>query len=238
MRLLLKELMKHIKFQAHRLPVWALLIITVTAIIFVPSMSRTGSTFSSAMAINKPRTINKTMQNIVSRVFNNAMRQTSAKLGSAILLDANSGAVLALASAGSSIDGTNVATSAWQPGSALKPLLIAAALNERAISPKASYYEPGYRRVDDRLFMNAEFLPPAKRSVQDILTYSLNTGAIYILETLGGGSINDKARNTWYSYLTNRYHFGQAGSGVRAPSGGQNLNLQYASMAFGTDITV
>lgn len=59
---------------------------------------------------------------------------------------------------------------------------------------------------------------------------------------MGGGQINQKARTTWYDYLTNHYQFGKPtgieqsyeGSGtVPDPIKGFGLNIQYANMTFG-----
>lgn len=90
--------------------------------------------------------------------------------------------------------------------------------------------------------------PAAQMTLQDILSYSLNTGAVFLLEQLGGANtMNEQARIRWHDYLTNRYHFGQVDpillpgektGYVSPPSGGHDIGLRYANSAFGIGLTV
>jgi cell division protein FtsI/penicillin-binding protein 2 len=63
---------------------------------------------------------------------------------------------------------------------------------------------------------------------------------------MGGGEINEKARKTWYDYMTNHYHFGkptgveqgyEAGGTVPDPVEGYGLAIQYANTSFGQGMT-
>jgi cell division protein FtsI/penicillin-binding protein 2 len=129
----------------------------------------------------------------------------------------------------------------------MKPLLMAAALNEGTVTQQTKYYDQGYVQIKGRVFTNAINYPPQTRSVQDILSYSLNTGGVYLLKSLGDGSINKQAQDTWYNYLTNHYNFGhetgielpdESSGEVRPPSGGRFIETQYAGSAFGVGLTV
>ena len=64
---------------------------------------------------------------------------------------------------------------------------------------------------------------------------------------LGGGSINEQARNKWHDYLTNHYFLGQktgveqgyeAPGVVPDPNEGYGLNIRYANTAFGQGLTI
>ena len=46
-------------------------------------------------------------------------------------------------------------------------------------------------------------------TMQDIISKSLNTGAVYMLKSLGGGGLNEQSRTTFYKYLTDKYRFGK-----------------------------
>lgn len=206
----------------------------------------------------KTQAIDAVMQKTVRDNLYKTLLSTSSKRATALVLDANTGALKAmvnLVNPDSSIcqksdscdPAQNIAVAPWEPGSALKPLLIAAALSQKAISVNDTYYDSGYARVKDRGFTNAEFFEPQTMTIQDVLTKSLNTGAIHVLKSLGDGTINQQARSTWYDYLTQRYNFGdstrsgipgEAAGEVRLPSGGRHIETQYASMAFGVGLTV
>ncbi len=67
---------------------------------------------------------------------------------------------------------------------------------------------------------------------------------------MGGGSINQKARDTWHDYMANRYGFGKptgieqgsadyesAGLVPKPDDNGAGINLTYANTAFGQAMT-
>ena len=43
----------------------------------------------------------------------------------------------------------------------------------------------------------------------DVLHYSLNTGVVFILQQMGGGKVNLRARNKLYNYFHDQYRFGK-----------------------------
>lgn len=64
---------------------------------------------------------------------------------------------------------------------------------------------------------------------------------------MGGGKVNEKARNTWHDYLVNKYRFTQktgieqgyeAEGVVPDPNDGFGLNVQFANTSFGQGMTV
>ena len=200
-------------------------------------------------------TIDPAEQQLAESSLRQGLAGSSAKRGSVILLDANSGAIKAMAAINTGAacakdsrgPDLHSALGPWEPGSVMKPLLIGVALDTGTISADSSYFDPGAVRIKDRIYTNADNYPPGIMTIQDILTKSLNTGAIHVLKTLGHGSINSQARQAWYGYLTGHYRFGrptgvelageQPGS-IRPPDGGRQLETQYAAMSFGVGLTV
>lgn len=77
-----------------------------------------------------------------------------------------------------------------------------------------------------------------------VITNSANTGAIHVLEQLGGGDINAKAKQKLYEDFANKYHFGQLRGieqtgetkGYLAPAKGSS-DIRYANMTFGQGIS-
>lgn len=205
-------------------------------------------------------TIDIGMQRMVEDVLKSGVESRHAKKGSAIIMDINTGAIKAMANyptydpnqynkvTDSSVF-TNIATSgAWEPGSVMKPLLMGAAFTEGTLNPGSSYSDAGFVQIADRKISNSIPWGARTMTMQDIISKSLNTGAVYMLKSLGGGNdVNEKARTTWYKYLTEHYHFGQK-SGVEiagdadgvviGPNDGDATDVRYANMAFGQGITV
>jgi cell division protein FtsI/penicillin-binding protein 2 len=129
----------------------------------------------------------------------------------------------------------------------MKPLIVSAAFTEKAATPETSYFNPGYITVRDRTITDSTQWGAQTMSFRDIINKSLNTGAVFVLKTLGGGSINDRARNIWYDYLTKHYFFaqntgiqqsGEAAGYVPDPNEGEGLEVRYANMSFGQGLTV
>ncbi len=80
----------------------------------------------------------------------------------------------------------------------------------------------------------------------DVLQKSLNTGVVYVLRQMGGGSINRDAREKLREYFVNRFYLGQktgydlGGEGVGVIAGvntGAGDNVRYANMTFGQGMT-
>ena len=137
---------------------------------------------------------------------------------------------------------------AFEPGSVVKTLTTAAALDTGAVTENASYFDPGEYEIDGFKIENVvEVAGSGTRSISDILRFSLNTGATYLLMQMGGGEINQQARETWHRYMTDRYGFGSQtgieqgfeGTGlIPDPNDGFGLDLQFANTTFGQGMTV
>lgn len=141
----------------------------------------------------------------------------------------------------------DIVASPLEIGSIMKPLTMAAALDAGVIGRESTFNDPDRYVIDGSTIINVEESSGGgTRSMEDILRLSLNTGATWLLKQLGGGEVNDQARNTWHQYLTQRYRFDKA-TGVEQgyevagvipdPNQGFGLNIQYANTAFGQGMT-
>lgn len=205
-------------------------------------------------------TIDIGMQKKLENILKQHIPYVGSKSGSAIIMDPYTGAIKAMANYPSynpaeffkvkdaSLFTNPAVSSPLEVGSIMKTLTVAAGLNEKVIGANTTYYDPARWDIDGSTIKNVEEDGgAATRSIADILQYSLNTGAVYVLMQLGGGQVNDQARNTWNDYLVNHYHFGQktgieqgyeADGYVPDPNDGYGLNLQYANTAFGQGISI
>jgi cell division protein FtsI (penicillin-binding protein 3) len=199
-------------------------------------------------------TIDISMQKGLENILAQGLQKVKSPSGSALVIDPNSGAILAMANWPSFdpahyFDVTDPAvfndpaiSSALEPGSVMKILTVSAALNQGVINPDTTYHDSGAVTVDGFTIKNVHPIPSDPVSIGDVLRYSLNTGAIYTLKQMGGGDLNQKGRQVWHDYMTNHYQLGKptgidlpnegAGS-VPDPDNGYSLNLQYANTSFG-----
>lgn len=204
-------------------------------------------------------TIDVSMQRQLEDILKAGLDAAKSGSGSALILDPNTGAVKAMANypayspaeyfkvEDASIFTNAAVSSPLEVGSIMKPLTIAAALDQSAITAHTTYFDPGYVVVDNARITNVEEVGGSgTRSMVDILQMSLNTGAVFALKQMGGGEINEKARLAWHDYLTNRYQFGklthieqgyEAGGMIPDPKEGYGLAIQFANTAFGQGLT-
>ena len=203
--------------------------------------------------------IDISMQKMAEDAIAEGVSRTQSKYGSAIILDPNTGEIKAMAnlptydpSNYSIVKDQNIfnnksVTGAWEPGSVIKPLTLAAAFNEGKLNKNSSYYDSGSVQIDDRVVTNSMNWGARSMNMTDLLSKSLNTGAVYVLKSLGGGSLNSESRNTWYNYLTDNFQFAkltnieQSGENpgvVSDPNKGYGLNVRYGNMSFGQGFTV
>lgn len=129
----------------------------------------------------------------------------------------------------------------------MKPLTAAAAINIGVVSPNTSYYDPSFYKIDDATVRNIEEDGgAAQRTVTDVVKYSLNTGASWLLMQMGGGQINEQARTRWNDYMVNHFQFGkqtgieqgfEAEGTIPDPIDGYGLNITYANTSFGQGMT-
>lgn len=128
-------------------------------------------------------------------LFETAKEQES-ESGSIIVLEPNTGRILALAnypnfnpnnySKYSLSSFTNPAIqSVYEPGSTFKVLTVAAGLNAGKITPETSYNDTGVVEVDKQKIRNWDLKAHGIQTVADILAKSLNTGVVFIEKLLG-----------------------------------------------------
>lgn len=204
-------------------------------------------------------TINLGMQKQLENILKAGLDHAGSNSGSAIIIDPNSGAIKAMASLPSydpakysevidaNLFNSAAVSSPLEVGSIMKTLTISAALDLGLVTPDTTYADPSAWKIDGQTIKNVEEDGgPAQRSMRQLLDLSLNTGATWLLMQMGGGEVNQKARNTWHDYLTNHYMFGkmtgieqgyEAEGYVPSPSDGYALNLTYANTAFGQAMT-
>jgi cell division protein FtsI/penicillin-binding protein 2 len=146
------------------------------------------------------------------------------KGATAIVMNPRNSQVLAMAnwppvdledlSGASSEDLLNRATGfTYEPGSTFKAFTVAAALQEKEVTPATSFYLPSQLHVADRIIEDAEARPPVTLTVAQILAQSSNVGAATIGLELGA---------TRFSKWIDRFGFGRP-TGVQLPSEEQGL---------------
>lgn len=206
-------------------------------------------------------TIDMAMQAQMERILKAQAEKTRSELLSAVIMDPNTGEIKAIAnyptydpSKLGEVDDPKVYQNAAvshpiEPGSIMKPLTTAAALDQGVISPNTSYYDPAAITLNGYTITNIEEDGGARtQTVASTLALSLNTGVTWMLKQMGGGEVNAKAIQAWHEYMANRFLFsaktgveqGYEASGYVPPANPKQpaIALRYANTSFGQGVTI
>ena len=91
-------------------------------------------------------------------------------------------------------------TSPYEPGSVFKPITMAIALDDQAVTPQTSFNDPGVLKVDEFEIKNVSAKCTGRVDMTKILAQSCNTGIGRVVQKIG--------RNLFYSYLK-KFNFGE-----------------------------
>jgi cell division protein FtsI (penicillin-binding protein 3) len=147
-------------------------------------------------------TIDLVAQTAADRELAAAITKERATSGSILVIDPADGSIRALASAPTYDPGAvRVADPeslrdraiAWpyEPGSTMKAITIASALNEHVVKPTDTYTDVGYAIVGGRRLNNALGKAYGPTTVTQILERSLNAGAAWVGQKLGAQRLSD-----------------------------------------------
>ena len=163
-------------------------------------------------------TLDNTLQANAQSVLQRTVRQWGAKAASAVVLDPNTGEVLAMASEPgfdanrfpeTAEDATRnrAVTDTYEPGSTLKVVTVAAALSEGLVAPSTPFTLSPNIHVADRVIHEAHRTRTERMTVAEILSRSSNVGTITLAQLLGRSRLE-----TWIE----RFGFGKK-TGVDFP---------------------
>lgn len=137
--------------------------------------------------------LDRSLQFEVERTLVDQVAATGARSGAAVVTDPTTGDILAMASArvGEQEGQAELApdnkalTEVFEPGSVLKVVTIAAALEEGVITPDTILTVPDTIEIAGRRYTDHAPHPTGPWSITDILTASSNVGTILVAQMLG-----------------------------------------------------
>ncbi len=191
--------------------------------------------------------IDRRIQYLAYRELKHMLLESGASSGSVVVLDVATGEVLAMANLPSfnpnAVDGRNrdarrnrAVTDLIEPGSTMKPLTVAAALEANAVTPTTRFdTNPGwiangrYRTTDHRNY--------GVLDVTGIITKSSNVGAAKLAKLVPDQDFYDLVRRFGYGSSTGSGFPGEASGLFPAPSRWSGTTKQTMSYGYGLSVT-
>lgn len=218
--------------------------------------------------INKPAkhgdnlvlTIDRSVQSYAEQALQRGLERTGAERGSVLVMDPQTGAVMAMANLPTydpsqygktsdiSLFNNPIISVPYEPGSNIKMLTMVAGIDRGVVDPNSTYNNTDYIQVEDRTITNATKGQTGTITMQHALNYSLNTGFVTVVRRLGdGNTITLEARKTLYEYFHDRFGLGKLTGvelsgevpGIVVPPDDPNgAAVRYSNMSFGQGMDV
>ena len=199
--------------------------------------------------------IDRNIQSKVEQSLVAAIQKTGAKNASALVMDPNTGKVMAMANfptynpaeyfkvTDAATFNNSAISGPYEPGSTVKIFTMATGIDKNVVKPNDTFVNTDFITVGDRVISNATKGKTGTITFQTALQWSLNTGFVTIAQRLGNGSqINESARQTMYQYFHDRFRLGEptgielaneASGTVISPDDDMGNEVRYSNMSFG-----
>lgn len=193
-------------------------------------------------------TIDLAIQNAVERELAAVVEREKSPGGAVVVLDPKDGAVLAIASS-PTYDPASVGSAngealrdraiswTYEPGSTMKAITIAAALDKGVVTPATSYQDVGYAVIGGRTLCNAQCKVYGPTTVTQILARSQNAGAVFVASKLGAADLNAYLRSFGFGQRTGIDLAAETGGIVRPLAEWYPVDLGTISFGQGLSIT-
>ena len=191
-------------------------------------------------------TIDANIQYWVEQGLANTVRQMDADGGTVIVMDPQTGAIMAMASLpsfdpnqygdatlGSFVD--PAVSSTYDPGSVMKAMTMAMGINSGVITPDSTYDDTGSSTVDGITLHNWDESAHGTINMTQVLQYSANTGAIWAARHIGSDRFTSYLRDFGF-LLPTGIDLPDEAAGSRDTSSAADLIM--AENAFGESIAV
>jgi len=193
-------------------------------------------------------TIDIEYQVILEEEIADAVNRSNAKSGMGVLMDPNTGEVLAMANypafnpnnirnSSSEIRRNRVIADQFEPGSIYKFIPASAALENNILSPSSKIFcENGHWKVHDRIIHDTK--EHGWLTLEEVIIYSSNIGAGKIAEQVGNQTIYDISREFGFGEPTAIGLWGESGGLLKTPKDWSSVGFTQLAMGHGVTVTL
>jgi len=200
-------------------------------------------------------TLDRSIQFFVNNALKRAVSAYSADHASAIVMNPNTGAIIAMASyPGFDPNNYNQITDPkilnnpnifdqYEPGSIFKPITMASALDLKSVTANSTYVDNGQRMIKGwpKPISNSDYSTKGAHgltTMSGILENSLNTGAIFVMESMGSQVFADYVKRFGFGERTGIELEGEAKGDIANINTTRIKEINAATASFGQGITV
>lgn len=193
-------------------------------------------------------TIEPSVQQNLETVVRGIREKWNSDRAGGIVMDPNTGEILAMANDnGFDLNQTRsvsdisqfsnpLVESVFEVGSIMKPVIMAIAIDQGAVTPSTTYFDQGFVKVANRTIYNFDKRGRGQANMQTVLNQSLNTGMVFTMQHMNKSAF----RSQWLSF-----GFGQK-TGIDLPAEAtglvSNLNtnrdVEFANVSFGQGVAI
>jgi len=192
-------------------------------------------------------TLDKNIQYQACNLLVKYIQKYNAESGSVIIINPQNGEVMALCGEPAfdpNIYGTEeiqhfinpVVSTEYEPGSIFKPITMAVALDVGAVTPWTTYVDKGQVLVDKYVIKNADGKAHGVNNMIDVLDKSLNTGAIFVVQSAGAEKFRQYVSRFGFGKLTGIELAGEVDGDIGLLE--KNSDIYTFTASFGQGITV
>ena len=197
-------------------------------------------------------TIDRRMQLAAERALEEAVREHEAISGSIVMMDPRNGEILALATYPRLTFGAldlsdpeqvrllrnSVVSDLYEPGSVMKVITTAAAIDAGLVTPETTYEDTGIAYVYGIPLYNWNNGVYGEQTMTGVLQQSINTGAVFMMEKLGVTRFHEYLDAFGFGRPTRIDLSGEAAGLVRHPNDPDWSPVDAATQSFGQSISV
>ncbi len=197
-------------------------------------------------------TVDRNIQRLVEVALDRTIEQHKATGGDIIVQDPHTGAILAMATRPSfsllqpdlrdNIDLGSFRNRAiadqYEPGSVFKLITMAAAIDQRTVTPETTYNDSGVLKVYDTEIKNFDKRGYGTQTMTQVLQNSLNTGSAWVAQRLGADAFYRYVKAFGFGELTGIELAGEASGTYRTPNRNDWTPVDLVTNSFGQGISV
>jgi cell division protein FtsI/penicillin-binding protein 2 len=194
-------------------------------------------------------TIDRYIQSLVEDELEFQLQSHKASGGSIIVMDPKTGAILGMASRPSfrlsELDLDNpqqdlyrnrAVTDAYEPGSVLKVITMATAIDLGLVNPNTTYYDAGVVEKGGYTFANWDFSANGETTMTQLLQKSLNTGAIWLSDLIGPERLYESIQRFGFGESTHSGLGGESAGLLRTHEDAEWYAADLATNSYGQGI--